>query len=1072
MHRNLNIKNSLKLAALGDLLRGLTSSDFVAAVVARYGIAGRVLSAAFDPVQLLLALGNDGGEVYIFGTKNVESVFKTANNQPVLHLRFLKNVFLVALTADQELHVFSLNLKRILVLYRVPGEVTAIETDPLLDFVFLGLENGSVIVFDAVNGHAASFKIPNLQRSAAPSRGGSTKILDLAVRSLKIHPRDINLLLIGYAKAAVLYLITEKKIKRTFEYELPPGAPGGDHMNVNVTRHPNLVLALFHPNGLNILTCHEDGSLVFWDTNTGTLIQARTLFDTDVDRPQSGLFGSPVQPMEYTPFVQVAWVCENNPENTALLIAGGDSVKGSGSSGSLNLTRIRFGTTPKYTITSYEKMSAFYANAVNLNIFPVTQQDSIRSFLPLPVASPYFSGNHDPNAILVVLEGGGVEILRYPQGKLVFSALILPPSIAWVRQMTFLSATLAPTTQWTGLLQNNEDRRKKTAGFYGDSLLKGGLAMPIGSRLLSEGRSVFITGYHDGSVKLWDATKSELDESAVIEVDTSIGFGRPSHPSPITKVSFSGYTTELMASNADGDTILYKYGTNKYFDPQVTQEDYDRDLSYAQRAEPPKGNGVIASVDKNVPLYVNKGFLPSVVIRQPPLKSPKRLSVTALKNLHIEFAVVAYNDGQFMVVDRRVNDILFIENVNKISSKRSKTGSLAYVTAIEFAIMKSSEDAKYSSILLLLGTSVGNLITFQILPGSGSTSLKSRFQVKFLSCVDADNAKIRNIIPLNIVDGTSAVAKSREFAQLASGVLIRGLIFTVSSFGVRMFKSPNHKSALVNFQNSQNGEILAADLNRVRSVGGAGALAEASCLSVLFENSVVKNLLVPSLGEINSMQLPFQINRSYGTQLTVLFNGDIVVRRNETEGALVHVTRFGSVSGNVANLAQLETGDLLYNKELLIPPRPVFNSLQWARGLKVVTFEELQAALLGERRLRLRYPEESELAANVIAATAYQAISTSISGNGNNKGSGNTSNASIKSVSRSSTSTSNVNRNTAKKGWGFDMSGIQKSLNNTISGLEDKFTEVGNNVSEHMNETVEGGKNTVLKNLVKSKFSF
>ncbi|GMM37689.1 putative Rab GTPase-binding protein [Saccharomycopsis crataegensis] len=1090
-HKLKSISNNIKSATLSDFSSGLTPQDFQISPVSHYGISGTVISMGFDPVQSLLALGNNQGEVYVFGQKGVEIVFKTSRPEPVLYLKFIKNVFLVAVTASSILQVYSLESKQSLTECKVPGNVSIVESDPSLDFIYLGLDTGVIMIYDVVKGYLTPHKITNLQKThvirkswnhSATPHIDPTRI-DNSIRSLQVHPRDIGVLLIAYSKTVVLYSVTERKIKKEFDYEVPPGAPGGDLTNVETSRQPDVVKALFHPNGLNILTCHEDGSLVFWDTNNGTLIQARTLFDTDVDKPQSGLFNNVkmVQPMRYNKITQIEWVCEANPENTSLLIAGGDSIKSNNPNEretNLNLTRIDFGTTPKYSITSYEKMSEFYSNPKNLKIFPISQKSSIRSFLPLPASSPFFAGNHNPNVIFVLLENGIMEVLRYPYGNSIHSSSILPPSLSWVHpELTCLSAIIAPRTQWMGILQTLESERKKkiarqngASDFYDETILTGGAASTVKQRVFTEGRSVIISGHSDGTVKLWDGSRSELDEISVIEIDTSFGLGQASNPSPVNKVSFSGHTTDLIISNDDGDTILYKFGNNRLYDPNITRNDYDLDSSLTMKLKkknaPSNSHSLIVNVENNIPAYIHKGFLPIIMIRAPRNGDGPKLTVTALKNSNIEFAAIAYNDGQIMVVDRRVSDIIFMENINKISSKRKSTGSLSYVTSIEFGIMKGSEDAKYSSILMFLGTSVGNLITFQIVPGSSPNS-RSRFQIKFLSCVDADNSKIRNIIPINADNGASAVAKTQEFAQLGSGVLIKGLILTVSSFGIRLFKSPTHKSANVNFQNSNSGEIVTADICRVRPVNDMSiSSGEVTVMSVLFENGQVKFLSIPSLNEITTLALNCRLNRAFATQSTVLLNGDILIRNDKTEGSLVHITRSGSVRGG----AEADS-DLLFNFELKIPQRPTFNSLQWARGSKVTTLDDLLMVFEGERRPRTKYPKEAGLAENSMANSALQTMIGGVNGSSNDSNPGPSSDPYGGGPSRSYTSSSNSSAGN-NKGWGFDMSNLQRSLNNTYKGIEDRFNEAGNNIAEQYNETVEDTKNNMMKSMIKSKFSF
>ena len=102
--------------------------------------------------------------------------------------------------------------------------------------------------------------------------------------SLVLHPRDIGKLLIGYTHGAAIYSFKANKAQAFFNYEVPPGAPGGnvDPASMNIVRRPRLTQAVWHPTGTFVLTGHEDSSLVIWDPKDGRIIMARTITDTNV----------------------------------------------------------------------------------------------------------------------------------------------------------------------------------------------------------------------------------------------------------------------------------------------------------------------------------------------------------------------------------------------------------------------------------------------------------------------------------------------------------------------------------------------------------------------------------------------------------------------------------------------------------------------------------------------------------------------------------------------------------------------------------------------------------------------
>ena len=279
---------------------------------------GSVTTFAFDPIQSLLALATSTGEIHIYGKQQVEVVFTLDSKATIKSIRFVKGVYLVAADSKDVVLIFSLHTKKLLTAFYAPGKITCIDTDPSLDWMLIGLQSGAVIIYDIDRDNLSPIKIENLQKK----RFFPQAVLSPVV-SIQWNPRDIGSVLISYERVTVVYSLVDNQIKQHFIYELPPFAPGGDpSVRLDTKRNPKVVQSLYHPNSLHILTVHEDNSLVFWDANNGQLIQARTLFDTDVNVPKK--FNDP-SPVRNSQIFKVLWICQANPEYTSLLIAGGSS---------------------------------------------------------------------------------------------------------------------------------------------------------------------------------------------------------------------------------------------------------------------------------------------------------------------------------------------------------------------------------------------------------------------------------------------------------------------------------------------------------------------------------------------------------------------------------------------------------------------------------------------------------------------------------------------------------------------------------------------------------------------------
>ena len=118
--------------------------------VTRYGVNSQVSAFAYDPIQSLLAVGTKDtkfgpGQVYIFGQKRVAVTLKLSRRASILTLQFCADK-LVCVDSKNDLSIFDLETTRINGSYAPPGRVTALATDPTLDFALIGLQTGTIVV--------------------------------------------------------------------------------------------------------------------------------------------------------------------------------------------------------------------------------------------------------------------------------------------------------------------------------------------------------------------------------------------------------------------------------------------------------------------------------------------------------------------------------------------------------------------------------------------------------------------------------------------------------------------------------------------------------------------------------------------------------------------------------------------------------------------------------------------------------------------------------------------------------------------------------------------------------------
>lgn len=972
--------------------------DLTTIQLSRYGMSGKPVGIAFDPVQSLLAISTDRGEIHVYGQQQVEVVFILNSDIPITNLRFVKGIYLVAVDARSTIMVFSIYSKKMLSTFSPPGKVTAIETDPSLDWLLLGLQNGSVYAYDIDRGNITPFKIDNLQKQVLPKEKLSPVV------SIQWNPRDIGTVLIAYSNCAIVYSLATNEIRLSFRYEVPKGAPGGNNLINSTIRYPRVLQALYHPNSLGVLTTHEDGSLVFWDSLTGEQLHARSLFDIDVNVPQG--FAPTVEGAVNTEFLKVAWLCEDNPDITSLVIAGGD---GPSHEGIHNLSVINFGVAPKYSITSYEKMGRHYAEPKQQRFLPIQNQASVIDFLALSRSSPYFGGNHNPSFIVVLLESGEIETLAYPKGILNYKSALFPQSIAWVHpHTTYTVAAPVPRKQWLGMIGKSSKR---------ENILKGGYPVKKPLRA-NEVRAALATGHSNGSVRIWDASHAELDESSVMEVNVSAALNTITNVA-VDNVSFAGETAELAVATVGGDVALFKFDINRKYNPNIG--DIEQDMSRLSLQEE---TSLMVNLSKRTP-NIKEGFLPIVAIHA------KRGRVTSLKNSNIGFVAIAYESGDLIIVDRRGPAIIFEQDITHYSQAGSTR-----ITALEFSIMVFGDDG-YSSILLFAGTDKGELLTFKLLPESSG-----RFSAKVSDLIQSNDYPITCISPFKSDSGIPAFATFDQFHQLSNGLVVQGSIVVASTSDIRIVTPAKAKLTHKLF----NIPISAAGISVISVKQPNVSKPYGAVFQVLLQTGTIKVLSLPELREISSLQLPYSVDPHFVKYSSVLPSGDAVIRIGRSEAGLVNI------AGEGITAAQLPS-DKLYNEKLRIPYRPQVGALQWAKGTTLVSYEDLDRLIGGERRQKSKNPESDIANGNM----TYDI-----------KDSKNNSNEQLAGEDFSYAKP--VRKRTQ---GGYDPTrSIVRAFQNGVETAEESFNDYANNASQNMNETIGEAKNDLVKSILKSKFGF
>ncbi|KAF1843938.1 uncharacterized protein K460DRAFT_418920 [Cucurbitaria berberidis CBS 394.84] len=919
-----------------DLSTGLGADLFVLDHIRNYGINSKVTQVAYDPVQSLIAIGTSesqfgNGQIYVFGQKRVEVVLPLPHRASVKILQFCAEK-LLCVDSRNDLSVYSLESKKLVNAHSPPAKITALHSDPTIDYALLGTQHGEVFAYDLDRETLTPFKIPNLWREKYP-RSRLTSVV-----TLSLHPRDIGSLLIGYSTGAVIFSFKQNKALSFFNYLLPKGAPGGDSDPASIfkEREPPLTQAVWHPTGTFILTGHEDGSIVIWDPKDGRIIQARTLQDTNVHQPGPGNLSAGAVEGSFaikSPIFKIAWCANQDPDDTAILIAGGQpsniSVK--------SLTLLELGRTPVYATASWQILSNHFENPKRQRILPCPPGAEVVDLCLIPRSSPHYAGCHDPIAIIAMLASGELITMSFPSGMPISPTNQLHLSMTLVHPYINY-ANLAPVerTKWLGMTEKREQ---------GPQFLTGG-AGAISPLKRFEHRNVVQTSHADGTVRLWDAGHAdEIENEALLQIDVARAVGRQENVE-VTRTSFAGSASELSVGLRSGEVAVFRWNINKH-----PGQEFPLGENQPQ---------ALTNITERTEATLKEGLLPFTLLDE------GNGAVTALKHSDVGFVAAGFEGGSFAIIDLRGPAVIyrgsiqdFIKSDKRGSFRRSSnqpTSKPEWPTCIEFSVM-TLEDDDYSSILCHVGTSLGRLATFKILPESDG-----RYSAKFAGVCSLDDKVVR-ICPMYAESGRPAYASQSAVAGLRNGSKIKGVLLAVTASGARLFHPPTNKGAHKAWD-----QFLcdSAAVVRYQDLGYA--------LLGLYGDGYARAYSIPAMKEIGSVKVSDMLDVRRFSEAVITSTGDILGWKGPAEMVLINV--FGT------GLQFDRTKDMLLNPQLLIPPRPTISNLQWISGTQHVSPADMDLLIGGpdrppSKRMLAQMRSEAEQQRRATAHTNQSASSSS-----------------------------------------------------------------------------------------------
>ncbi|KAG5518344.1 hypothetical protein PMAC_003141 [Pneumocystis sp. 'macacae'] len=874
------------------------SSRFFCDELLNYGISDGIRLATYDAIQSLLAVATLDSKIYIFKDKNIKVQYSLPKQTSILHL-VLHGCYLIAIDSRNNLYSWSIDTTSMTpsATYSIRGYVTCVETDPCIDWLYIGFKDGTIDVWDIDRECISPYKIPNLYTTRhekwrkmnydyAPPKSCLSPIV-----SIRIHPRDVGTVLIGYPDGVVLYSIKKNAPILFFELEIPQRIYEADSMGKIVISRPRLTGFSWAPHGYHFVASYQNGCFAFWSTKSNQRpLQVRTLDEVEIDvLLEDKLKDNPYSPV-YTrsPIFSILWSCNDDLENTSIFIIGGNL----NNQDSKELSILDFGQSPPCS-SSVSVFSQYYTTPKQHHVLSHFLSGIIVDICVFSKISQSYLGNYNTELIMLILASGEIELLKYPDGIFLNSLKSLPASLEWVSpRIRDLSLCCMPNSVF--LFEN--ERQQKILSY----------------------NEVITTGHDNGIVRLYNVTRDYK-----LEKMYEIFIGRVLNNSPdmikvtITKLSEA---SELIVGCEKGELIIYPSFS---FDKKKTFESNNFSRTSKKFVEHISETSKLNSyIDDKSTISLNndrtEGDFSQVSVFQ-----IHRGSVISIKTSNIGLVACGYEFGTVILINTQKQAIIFqielseVKNEKKKFLKKSKDIGNNEISDLEVAVIFEFTIGRFKTngeptILFIIGTSIGRLIFYR----------------EFLF----ENDSIINILSIHKNTLKPYIIYSNIFKNIKTDSILENLILVVTRNSLKIFDTCFVEISRYFYGKSVHC-ISASTIYREE--------IEAAVACVLNDRKVLL-ISLSNLSFIATINLPplftDKLNKSIVTMAA-----NIYLWINETEFSLFYLLGSGVRINKLAS-------HVLYDDLKKIPQRPTISTWEWIIGTNYITIPELDLLIGGPNR--------------------------------------------------------------------------------------------------------------------------
>ncbi|XP_019084500.1 PREDICTED: uncharacterized protein LOC104708556 [Camelina sativa] len=644
----------------------LIAEDLDPHIVTHCGIPSTASLLAFDPIQCLLAVGTLDGRIKVIGGDNIEAILASHKQLPFKNLEFMQNQgFLVSISNENEIQVWDLDLRQPASSLQWESNITAFAILHGTGYMYVGDEYGMVSVLNYNVDEGKLLQLPYyVPTDALAEAAGLSSPIDFPVVGILSQPcsRGTRLLIAFSNGLLFLWDASEDRVVLVRgNKDLPvEGKTVGDSLEASHDEFSDLELdgkeisslCWASTDGSVLAVGYVDGDILFWDFSDG-----------QKGNPSNHVVKLQLSSAEKRlPVIVMHWCLDVSRKSSGgkLFIYGGDII----------------GSDEVLTMLGLDWSSGM-GGLKCVGRADLTLSGSFADMVLSPIASSRQSGMFlflltNPGQLQAYDDTSLASLMSQKENKISVPPLPYPMTVPTMDpHMTVATFSALNVNDKTSLalseivLAEKARTPRTPSGENAQWPLTGGVPSHLDDYKLER---LYMAGYQDGSVRIWDATYPCLSLMYVLEPKANV-IEITGVNASVTAFGFCSKTSCLAVGNECGMVRLFNLVGHKSGGTLEVVSNTDKKAHHLHQEDGPQWLAAFS-------------FLDSPVCSLEFLQSTTRLAV-------------GFKCGKVAMLDIGVPSVMFV--TNSLSDSGSPIKSL-YVKSSSAPTDSKSDPTNQNSI--------------------------------------------------------------------------------------------------------------------------------------------------------------------------------------------------------------------------------------------------------------------------------------------------------------------------------------------------------------------------------------